>query len=60
MLRWNHSFKVEAIHGEKFVTRAEAKLQVFDYIDVYTQRIRRSREGGNPGVGLDGSPPTRG
>jgi len=40
MESWNHSFKVEAIHGEKFVTRAEAKLQVFDYIDVYYNRNR--------------------
>jgi len=40
MESWNHSFKVEAIHGEKFQTRAQAKAQVFDYIDVYYNRKR--------------------
>lgn len=35
MESWNDSFKVEAIHGEKFITRSNAKNQVFDYIDVY-------------------------
>ena len=40
MESWNHSFKVEAIHGEKFLTRAEAKNHVFDYIDVYYNRTR--------------------
>jgi transposase InsO family protein len=32
MESWNHSLKVEAIHGERFGTRAQAKAQVFDYI----------------------------
>lgn len=40
MESWNHSFKVEAIHGEKFLTRAVAKNHVFDYIDVYYNRKR--------------------
>lgn len=40
MESWNHSFKVEAIHGEKFSTRADAKNHVFDYIDVYYNRKR--------------------
>ena len=40
MESWNHSFKVEAIHGEKFLTRADAKNHVFDYIDVYYNRKR--------------------
>jgi putative transposase len=40
MESWNHSFKVEAIHGEKFATRAFAKNHVFDYIDVYYNRKR--------------------
>ncbi len=40
MESWNHSFKVEAIHGEKFKTRDEAKHQVFDYIEVYYNRTR--------------------
>lgn len=40
MESWNHSFKVEAIHGEKFITRAFAKNHVFDYIAVYYNRKR--------------------
>lgn len=40
MESWNHSFKVEAIHGEKFSTRVHAKNHVFDYIDVYYNRKR--------------------
>lgn len=40
MESWNHSFKVEAIHGERFSTRADAKNHVFDYIDVYYNRKR--------------------
>lgn len=40
MESWNHSFKVEAIHGEKFSTRAAAKNHVFEYIDVYYNRMR--------------------
>ena len=41
MESWNHSFKVEAIHGERFATRALAKSQVFDYIEVYYNRSRQ-------------------
>jgi transposase InsO family protein len=40
MESWNHSFKVEAVHGEKFLTRADAKNHVFEYIDVYYNRKR--------------------
>lgn len=40
MESWNHSFKVEAIHGEKFATRDLAKNHIFDYIDVYYNRKR--------------------
>lgn len=40
MESWNHSFKVEAIHGEKFQTRNDAKNHVFDYIEVYYNRKR--------------------
>jgi transposase InsO family protein len=40
MESWNHSFKVEAIHGERLITRAETKAHVFDYIDVYYNRQR--------------------
>ena len=40
MESWNHSLKVEAIHGERFITREMAKAQVFDYIEVYYNRRR--------------------
>lgn len=40
MESWNHSLKVEAIHGEKLPTREYAKSHVFEYIDVYYNRIR--------------------
>jgi transposase InsO family protein len=40
MESWNHSFKIEAIHGERFATRAQAKAHVFEYIDVYYNRKR--------------------
>jgi transposase InsO family protein len=40
MESWNHSFKVEAIHGERFITRSDAKHQVFEYIEVYYNRKR--------------------
>lgn len=40
MESWNHSFKIEAIHGEKFLTRADAKNHVFEYIDIYYNRKR--------------------
>ena len=40
MESWNHSLKVQAVHGERFNTRAHAKAQVFDYIEVYYNRQR--------------------
>ena len=40
MESWNHSLKVEAIHGERFDTRAQAKAHVFDYIEAYYNRNR--------------------
>ena len=40
MESWNHSFKVEAVHGERFKTRSEAKYQVSEYIEVYCNRKR--------------------
>lgn len=40
MESWNGSLKVEAIHGETFNTRTEAKNHVFDYIEVYYNRKR--------------------
>ncbi|WP_194269902.1 IS3 family transposase [Candidatus Methylospira mobilis] len=35
MESWNHGFKVEAIHAERFPTRNDAKQHVFDYIEAY-------------------------
>lgn len=40
MESWNHSLKVEAIHGERFETREIAKQHVFEYIEVYYNRKR--------------------
>jgi len=40
MESWNHSLKVEAIHGERFATREQAKAHVFEYIEVYYNRQR--------------------
>lgn len=40
MESWNHSLKVEAVHGERFETRAQAKSQLFEYIEIYYNRSR--------------------
>ena len=40
MESWNHSLKVEAIHGQRFATRQEAQKQVFEYIEIYYNRKR--------------------
>jgi len=40
MESWNHSFKVEAVHGERFKTRDIARKQVFEYIEIYYNRKR--------------------
>ena len=40
MESWNHSLKVEAVHGERFTTRTHAKAHVFDYIEIYYNRQR--------------------
>ena len=40
MESWNHSFKVEAIHGEKLTTRTLTKNVVFEYIEIYYNRKR--------------------
>ena len=40
MESWNHSLKVEAIHGERFVTREQARAHVFEYIEVDYNRDR--------------------
>jgi putative transposase len=36
-----HSFKVELIHAEQYTTRGAAKQSVFQYIEVYYNRVRR-------------------
>ena len=33
MESWNHSYKVESIHGESFATRGYAEKTTTDYID---------------------------
>ena len=33
--------KVELVHGEKYATREEAKASIFEYIEVFYNRIRR-------------------
>jgi len=40
MESWNHSLKVEAIHGERFATRQIAIEHVFEYIEVDYNRSR--------------------
>lgn len=40
MESWNHSLKVEAIHGERFTTREQARAHVFEYIEVDYKRNR--------------------
>ncbi|WP_411726522.1 IS3 family transposase, partial [Methyloglobulus sp.] len=40
MESWDHSFKVEAVHGGRFQTRFDAKCQVFEYIGVCYNRKR--------------------
>ena len=40
MKSWNHSFKIEAIHGETLTTRALTKNVVFEYIEIYYNRKR--------------------
>ena len=40
MESWNHSLKVEAIHGYRFKTREHAKKSVFEYIEIYYNRER--------------------
>ena len=37
---WNHSLKVEAIHGERLAIREHAKAQVFEHIEVDCNRNR--------------------
>ena len=41
MESWNHSYKVETIHGERFTTRWQAGKTTTDYIDRYYNVKRR-------------------
>jgi putative transposase len=41
-----HSLKVEAIHGERFITREELRQKVFEYIEVDYNRTRLHRANG--------------
>ena len=36
----DHSYKVEKVHGERFLTRAAARAATFKYINVYNNRTR--------------------
>lgn len=40
MESWNHSLNVEAIHGERFATREQARTHVFESIEVDYNRNR--------------------
>ena len=35
MESWNHSYKIETIHGECFATRLHAEKTTVEYIDFY-------------------------
>ena len=41
MESWNHSYKVESIHGERFATRMQAENTTTGYIDRYYNVKRR-------------------
>ena len=35
------SFKVELVHHQKYATREQAKASIFEYIEVFYNRVRR-------------------
>jgi putative transposase len=41
-----HSMKVEAIHGERFMTRKSMRQEVFEYIEIDYNRVRRHSANG--------------
>jgi len=41
-----HSLKVEAIHGERFETRKQIRQEVFEYIEIDYNRVRRHSANG--------------
>jgi len=36
-----HTLKVELIYGQRYWTRSEAQMAVFDYIEIFYNRQRR-------------------
>lgn len=36
-----HTLKVESIHGERFKTREDAQQTIFEYIEIYYNKVRR-------------------
>lgn len=46
MESWNHSFKMETIHGERFETRFHAQKAITEYIDFYYNTKRRHSTNG--------------
>jgi len=46
MESWNHSYKVETIHGERFATRLHAEKTTIEYIDFYYNVKRRHSTNG--------------
>ena len=46
MESWNHSYKVETIHGERFATRLHAEKTTVEYIDFYYNVKRRHSTNG--------------
>ena len=36
-----HSLKTERVHHEKYASRAEARLRIFEYIELFYNRRRR-------------------
>ena len=46
MESWNHSYKVETIHGERFATRLHAEKITVEYIDFYYNVKRRHSSNG--------------
>lgn len=42
-----HTLKTEYVYFEKFKTRAEAQIEIFEYIEVFYNRIRRHSTLGN-------------
>ena len=37
-----HSLKVESIHDERFKTREGAQKTIFEYIEIYCNKLRRN------------------